>query len=405
MINFFKDFKRVSADFFYLLSVKLGKTDGKKKISETKELVKSPKFKTGLKKEKTIGLLARLSLKDKILFVKQLSLLMKAGIPILSALYIQRKQVKSKTMAKILNKIIFDVENGQYLATAMGRFKKVFGELTINIIAVSEISGTLSDDLSHLALTLKKQQSLKRKIISSSVYPIFIIFATLFITVMLVVFFFPKIIPVLKSINQQLPLTTRILINISDLLKNHGLLILSLLIFLALIIFLLFKIKKLRFWRDNAIVMIPFIKRIVQAYNTANISRTLGLLQNSGVSVVRAFQIASHTTSNLAYKKGLCDIAEALSRGEKISVKMQKFPILFPATMTEMVAVGESTGRLSETFLYVSDIFEEEMDNITKNLSTAVEPILLLLMGILVGFIAVSIITPIYGITQNLKAR
>ncbi|MEK7664225.1 MAG: type II secretion system F family protein [Patescibacteria group bacterium] len=348
-------------------------------------------------------LFLRLSLRDKILFFKQLSILMRAGIPLFSSLKMLKDQARSSSMAKIVKQVILDVENGQYLATAIGKFRKVFGDLAVNIIAVGEISGTLSDNLDHLAAALKKQQSLRQKIISASVYPVFIFIATLLITIMLTVFFFPKVIPVLKSINYQLPWTTRFLIFISDSLKNHGLSIGLSVITLIILVFFLLKIKKIHFWYDKTLLYVPIIKKLMQAYNIANMTRTLGLLLNSGVGIVKGFHIASDTTANLVYRKELIKIADEILKGEKIFSHMKKRPELFPAMMTQMIMVGENSGKLSETFLYICHIYEEEMDNMTKNLSTAVEPLLLILMGILVGFIAVSIITPIYGITQHLK--
>ena len=154
----------------------------------------------------------RLSLKSQILFIKQLAILMRAGVPLVSSLYMLKKQSRSRAMIAILGQVIQDVENGQYLATAMGKFKKIFGELTINIIAVGEISGTLGNNLDHLSLALKKRQALRRKVIGASIYPILIIVATLGITVMLTVFIFPKIVPVFLSIHYDLPWTTKFLI-------------------------------------------------------------------------------------------------------------------------------------------------------------------------------------------------
>src|SRR3989344_2427603 len=233
------------------------------------------------KKKKFNQFFIRLGLKEKILFFKQLAILIRAGVPLLSSLYMLRQQSRSKTVHKIMNQVIKDVENGQYLATALGKFKKVFGELTINIIAVGEISGTLTNNLDHLVLTLKKQQALRRKVISASIYPIFIIVATIAITVMLTVFFFPKVVPVLKSVNYDLPWTTKLLIFVSDLMRAHGALLGLGAIALIIAIALSLRIKKVRFWFDNIILYIPIIKKLVQTYNVTNICRTLGLLQNS----------------------------------------------------------------------------------------------------------------------------
>jgi len=372
--------------------------------SENIEMKENSATSNEVEKKKNIFFI-KLSLRERILFIKQLAILIKSGVPLFTSLQMLKNQNKSKVMRKIISQVISDLENGQYLATALKKFRKIFGDLTINIIAVGEISGSLSDNLDHLVLTLKKQQDLKRKVISASVYPIFIIVATLGIMIMLTVFFFPKVVPVLKSVNYQLPWTTRLLIFTSDLMRAHGILISILVIAFLVAVYFLLRVKKIRRWYDNMLFLIPLIKKLVQTFNVTNISRTLGLLQNSGVGIVRAFQITSTTTKNIIYKEELNKIADELLKGEKISKLMKQSQKLFPSMMFQMVEVGENTGKLSESFFYISDIYEEEMDDITQNLSTVLEPLLLVFMGVLVGFIAISIITPIYGITQNLKPR
>ena len=343
--------------------------------------------------------------RERILFFKQLATLLKAGISLTSSLYILRDQNGSKTLKRILMSVIHDVENGQYLATAFGKFRKTFGELSLNIVSVGEISGSLSDNLERLVIVLRKQQALRQKIISASVYPLFIIVATFGITFTLVVFFFPKIIPVLKSVNYSLPITTRFLIFASDFLKESWLILLISFTILIIVVYFFLKIKKIRYLFDNFVLSLPFIGKIIKFYNLSNLFRTLGLLENSGVNVVKSFKITSTTTSNLVYKRNLELISDDISKGEKISNQLEKSPKLFTQLSCQIIRVGEGTGKLSESFLYASDMYGEELDEITKNLSVIIEPLLLLFMGILVGFIAVSIITPIYGITQNINSR
>src|SRR3989338_8403132 len=275
-----------------------------------------------------------LPLKDRILFIKQLSILIKAGVPLFNSLIMIREQAKSNSM------------------------KKIFG---------------------------------------ASVYHIFIIIATLGISIMLTIFVFPKIIPVLKSINYDLPVTTKILIFLSDVIKAHGPLIGIVIISSIVIFLLLLKLKKFHFLFDEILLRIPLINHFAQSYNIANTCRTLGLLLGSGITIVKYFQIASNTTKNLVYKKELNNIADKIVKGEVSSANM-KNKKLFPPMVSQMVKVGETTGRLSDTFTYLADIYEEDVDDMTSNLSSTIEPLLLVFMGVLVGFIAISIITPIYGI-------
>ena len=229
----------------------------------------------------------------------------------------------------------------------------------------------------------------------------FIIVATVVISILLTALVFPKIIPVFLSINYQLPWTTRFLIFLNIAVKKYGIFIG--LAFVAVIIggAVVLKIKKVRFWYDRSLITIPLIALLVRTYNIATICRTLGLLLGSGTTIVNAFHITARATTNLAYKKELHGIGDQLAKGEKISNQIRN-NIFFGSMVAPMIAVGESTGKLSETFMYLAEAHEEEMDEATQTISTSIEPLLLIFMGLLVGFIAISIITPMYGITQHL---
>lgn len=343
-----------------------------------------------------------LSVQDQIMFAKRLAILVHAGIPILTGLQMLKKQASSKSSIRIMDVLIADVENGQFISTSMGKFRKIFGDFAINIVQVGEVSGTLNENLNYLAEELKKKQTLKRKVVSALIYPTVIVVATLAITILLTVYLFPKILPVFKSFNFKLPITTRFLIFVSDLLIQHGYAILFGIVGLAVIIWLLLRNKSIRLIVDRTLLRIPFLGGMMSAYNLANMSRTLGLLLKSSVPIVRAISITADTTVNLAYKKALMEIAEHITKGEKISVHLAKDQGLFPSIMQQMIAVGESAGNLSETLVYLAEMYEGDVEDMTKNLTTIIEPVLMVFMGVLVGFIAISIITPIYGITQNL---
>jgi type II secretory pathway component PulF len=218
------------------------------------------------------------------------------------------------------------------------------------------------------------------------------------------VYIFPKVLPVFASLDLTLPITTRILIEISDILKNYGLYILAGLAALFIGFMALMKTSKgFRHTSHRVAMRIPLIGLIIKNYQLANICRTLGTLLKSDIRIVKAFSIASETTTNLVYQKELDRIAQGVVKGEKITTAMERNSRLFPGILTNLVDIGESTGELDETLMYLSDMYEIEVDELTKNLPTMLEPVLMVFMGIIVGFIAVSIITPIYEITQNLN--
>ncbi|MDD5356693.1 MAG: type II secretion system F family protein [Candidatus Pacebacteria bacterium] len=345
----------------------------------------------------------RLSMKERSHFAKRLSFLISGGVPLLEALFVLQKQNRSRRKEKFFDSIIADISNGQTLSKALVKFPRMFDDFAVNIIRVGESSGTLNQNLQYLAEELKKKNVLRNKVLSALVYPIFITITTLALTILLTIFIFPKIQPIFTSLRVAIPLTTRILIFTSAFLRAYGLWLLAALVVSA-IVFLIFlkKSEGFRKFFDRNIFRIPLLGTIFQGYNLANITRTLGLLLKSGVKLSEAVIVTADTTANVIYKQELHNISAGVLRGEKLSFYMEKNRKLFPDLVSHMVAVGEGTGNLSNTLIYLSESEEAEVDDLTKNLSNSIEPLLMVFMGLIVGFIAVSVITPIYEITQNL---
>ncbi len=345
----------------------------------------------------------RLSLKEQVSFAKRLAFLINAGITLVEGLTILREQGRGRTQKKVLDSVLGDITAGQSLSRSFSKFPKTFGEFTISIVKVGESSGTLAMSLTYLAEELRKKQILRRKVVSAFVYPALITVATLGITAFLMLYLFPKIMPVFTSLHTELPLTTRMVMATSVFFQQWGML--ALFGTIALIVVLLVTIKKSSWIHervDRAILRLPVIGAIVQYYNVANSTRTLGLLLKSGVRLGEAIVITADTTKNFVYKRHYEALAGVVNRGERMSAYLNRHRSVFPDVTAHMIAVGERSGTLSETLVYLSELYEHEVDEFTKNLSTLIEPALMIVMGVVVGFIAISIITPIYGITQNL---
>lgn len=343
------------------------------------------------------------SIKDQTFFAKRLSFLLRSGVPLLESLMMIREQTHTKSHITIVDSLISDVSNGQFLSTSLDRSGRLFGTFAINIIRIGETTGILSENLDYLVEELKKKQALRRKVIGAFIYPAIVTLATLGITTFLVVYLFPKIMPVFTSLHVKLPLTTRAVIWISSFLRKDGIFLGAaiVVVFMALLITIQ-KNVRLQFFIDRQTLRTPIIGTVIQYYNLANSNRTLSLLLRSGVTLSEALQITSDTSGSMVYKKEFQLLMEAVNRGEKLSSHLQKNRILFPDILTQIIGVGEKSGDLQNSLLYLAQYYENEVDDFTKNLSNMVEPILMVCMGILVGFIAISIITPIYGITQNL---
>ena len=351
------------------------------------------------------NLFFRVSNQEKIIFAKHLSIMVKTGMPIVDSLQLLKKQATSKTMKKILAELVDDVSNGQFLSTGLEKFKNVFGELFINVIRVGEASGILYENLNYLAEELQKNQNLNKKIKGALIYPVIIGVSTIGIVGFLTVYIFPKILPVFKSLKITLPITTRALIAVSNFLVAYGFYVVIGLIIFIIFIWLILKIKVVKYSATRFLLVLPLAGRLSKHYNIANFCRTLGLLLRSDIKVVEAITITSTTTANLIYKEQIGKIATGVSRGEEISQFLIGRPDLFPPMVGEMISIGEKTGNLSETLLYLSEFYENDVDDVTKNLSSILEPLLIVVMGVLIGFVALSIITPIYSVTQGLKIK
>lgn len=312
-----------------------------------------------------------------------------------------KRQHPSGSYGKLMDDIIFDVKNGLFLADSLAKRRSLFGDFFINIIRVGEISGTLANNLEYLAESLKKKKELTSKVQGALIYPFIILFATLGMAGGMMFFIFPKILPIFKTLKVDLPLATRIFISASNFFINNGPWILLGTVIFVIVFLLLLRIRILKYAWHRILCLIPFAGAMVRDYNLVNTGRSLSLLLKSGIKIVQALEITASSTQNLVYKSKLELTAAEVRQGAKSSEILSRYPRLFPITFTEMIAIGDETGKFAETSSYLSDYYEQELDNSTKSFSDILEPALLLTMGGLVMFIALSIILPIYKVTTN----
>jgi type II secretory pathway component PulF len=347
-------------------------------------------------------LMLRFPVREQIAFAKRLAMLLRSGMPLREGLVMLDMKHGSRSAAFIFSTVIDGVSHGKALSVAMAEFSSVFGTLSINMIKVGESSGTLHHNLAYLAEELKKKDALHKKVIGALMYPAVIVAATVGISTVLTVFIFPKIIPIFQSFKHRLPLSTRILIALSSFLLKDGIWLLIALIAAVISIFLLLRSVRVKGVADRLILYLPLFGTLTRYYNLATCTRTISLLLKGDVRIVAAIDIVRDSTHNTVYQEALRTISSAVGRGQKLSLQLQAYPTLFPTLCTQMIAVAEETGDLAGSLMYISDMYEEEINDLTKNLTTLLEPVLMIVMGVIVGFIAISIITPIYGITQDL---
>ncbi len=348
---------------------------------------------------------SKLSIKEQTFLAKRLSFLIRSGIPVLESLLIIKEQTRNPRTLILLGIATYQVSNGQSLSKSLKKAEYLFGSFAINIIEIGESTGILSSNLSYLADELQKKQMLKRKVISAFIYPIVVCVATLGITSFLVVYLFPKIMPIFLSLHVKIPLTTRIVMKLSHFISNFGIACIFISFGIAVLIaFTIKKLPKFAFFVDQLILRTPIVGPMTKYYTLANSMRTLALLLRSSMSLSEAVVVVKNTTQNYQFRYQYELLIERIIQGGTITSHIALYPDLFPDVMSQIISVGERTGDLENSCMYLAEFFEQEVDAMTKNLSNLVEPVLMIIMGIIVGFIAVSIITPIYSITQNLHA-
>jgi type IV pilus assembly protein PilC len=350
-----------------------------------------------------IPFISRVSFLDKFLFVKHLAMMIKTGLPLREAIVEIKEQTRSKKFKKVLDDIISQVDNGKSLADSLSRHPAVFDELFVNLIKAGEASGTLEDNLKYLALQLEKAHDLGKKIKAALLYPALILISTFGLVAALALFIMPKLIPLFESFDIELPLPTRILLWLIRIIQNYSLFVIFWVLFLALVFIFISRLRSVKTINHRIILKLPLIRKLNKNINLAYFARTLGTLVKSGVPIVEAFNITARTLSNVVYQEQLKKVTLRIQRGEAIATYFRKKPELFPPVFSRMISVGEKTGKLEESLFYLADFYENEVDSITKNISTVLEPFLLIIIGVLIGFIAVSIIMPIYEITHSLS--
>lgn len=346
----------------------------------------------------------RVSLLDKLIFTKHLAVMIKAGISLSESLEALGEQTRSKTFKRILSAVLADIENGQSLAKSLAKHPQVFDQFYISLIEVGEEAGRLEENLSFLAKHLAKDYNLRKKIQGAMLYPTLVFFAALIIGGFIAFFILPQFVDLFEAFDTELPMATKILLFIANIVKDYNIFIVIAFLAIILLFYLLLKIPSIKFHWHRQVLKLPLFGGFLTAAQLATFSRNLGIQLQSGVPIKRSLEVTSATLSNLKFKADLKEIAEVLAKGKDMGSTLEEKRFdEFPPIVAKMVAVGERTGNLGEMLLYLGDFYEEEIDNITKNLTTILEPILLLSIGLVVGFVAIAIISPIYQLTGSIR--
>jgi len=356
------------------------------------------------KKPAAKPLFLHLSTKDKVIFARHLAVMMNAGIPLQESLTVIEEQVAQPSLQYVLRSAIADLGDGMQLHTGLEKFPRLFDSFFVNAISVGESSGSLSSTLIYLAAQLEKSEELSGKVKSALLYPAIVLLGALGIGAYLAFVLLPKILPLFVSLKVTLPPTTRALLAVSGWLTAYWHIALIALAAFLVFFSLLMRIHRIRYAVYFSLHYLPVFGGLTRDVQTAKFARILGTLLSSGVTIVTALNVTAVSISDPVYRAKLERIAKAVDRGGNIGAELRNSQRLFSRTTSSMVGIGERTGRLSESLIALAEFAEHEVDATTRNLSTLIEPITLMIVGLLVGFVALSIITPIYQITQGIHA-
>jgi type IV pilus assembly protein PilC len=346
--------------------------------------------------------LGRVSTAEKMLFAKNLSVMLSAGLPLSRALAALERQTKNKKFKKVLDAAAGHIQKGETLSSALEQHPAVFSEFFAAMVKSGERSGKLPESLNLISQQLERDLTLTRRIRGAMMYPLIIIIAMVGIGVLMLIYVVPTLLAVFSELNVQLPLSTRIIIFTSNLFTQYGVWMALGLLFLAGLIFWGLKTKIGRNLLDVVFIHFPFFSSLVKKLNASRATRTLSSLLSSGVDVMEAFDVAQNVVQNHYYKEVLARAKAEVQKGSAIAQIFIREEKLFPALVGEMVAVGEETGQLPSMLLRLADFYEEELSESTKNLTTIIEPALMILIGAVVGFFAVSMIQPMYSMLGSL---
>lgn len=346
--------------------------------------------------------LGRIKDVDILTFTKQLATTIKSGLTISEGLDILQDQSRPK-MRRIIEEISTDVETGMPFHQALRKHSDHFSQVYINMVRSGELSGTLEENLFRLTVSLQKSYQLKKKIKSAMIYPILIFVAIFGLGMSVGIFVLPKLLPLFNTLNIELPFTTKVLLFLAEAFQNHG----ALIFFgtTGLIVFLIwfFRRQFIKPFTHNLILKLPIVKKIIKNVNLEKFNRSMGTMLESGLTLNQTLRIVAMGTNNVVYRKAIEDFIPQVEAGEHLKIIAQKYPKLFPAITTKMIGIGEKTGNLENIFQYLGDFYEEEVDDAVKNISTIIEPAMLIIIGVLMGVVALSILGPIYQVTGGIN--
>jgi type IV pilus assembly protein PilC len=346
--------------------------------------------------------LNKLGTNDVILFTRQLSSMLTSGLTLMRALQIYKDQLQNQQMIEIVGGIISDVEEGKTLSLAISKHPEVFSPIYISLIKAGESSGLLDKVLLRLANNMEKSAKLRSTVKGALLYPTIVVILMIMVILIMMIFVIPQLTALYTNLNVPLPLPTRVVIGLSSFLGTFWPLLLA----LGAGAFYFF-----RRWKktvegqliiDDFVLKLPIFGKIIKQTILSEFARTFGLLVGTGTLVVESLNQTADTTGNIHFKNAIHGVSKQVEKGISIGDAMTAYS-LFPPMLIQLVKVGEQTGKVDETLIKASEYFEEQVNQQVRTLTTALEPFIMIVLGIGVAFLIISVITPIYSLISSLQ--
>jgi len=367
------------------------------KVSSEGETLKKKKF------EISIPFLAKVGLKEKMFFTRNLRVMIASGLPLPRSLKILSEQTKNQKFKEAIRDVSEQITKGESFSNALSRHPDIFSELFQNMVKVGEEAGTLEEVLKVLTEQMERENEMKSKIIGAMIYPAVIIAAMIGIGILMLIMVVPKLAETFKELNIELPPTTKFVMFLGTFLAEKWYLFILIVVVFLILFRILLRTKLGKNLIDGLVLKLPIVSPIIKKTNSASTTRTLSSLIVAGVPIVRALEIISRTLGNVYFRKAMAEAAEKVKKGGKLFEALKPYQNLYPLLVIQMIEIGEETGETSAILSKLADFFEEEVTNTTKNMTAIIEPILMLFIGGVVGFFAISMVQPMYSMLQAIK--
>lgn len=343
------------------------------------------------------------ALKEKLFFCKNLQVMVTSGISLPRAIGILAEQSKNNIFRVALDRIKEDLVKGNSFSGSLGKYPDIFSDFLRSMVRVGEETGTLENVLGIAASQMEKEYALKAKIKGALVYPTVILVAMLGIGMLMLATVVPQLAATFADLKVDLPATTKFIIGLGKFIENYWWAVILIVAGAAGFFLRLLKTKRGKKIFDDVMLIFPAVSSIVRNVNSAYTLRNLSALIGAGVSLPRALEITAGTVGNCNYSAALLDVEARVKKGDKFSEAIKKYCNIYPATAIQMIAVGEETGETSNILIKLAEFYENEVDEQTKNFASVVEPMLMIVIGVAVGFFAVSMVEPMYSMMDGIQ--